>query len=100
MTKALKFDDASVAADEAPRRIPNTAEVKSFIDRITKVMETMDDCKADLKSLYGDAADQGINKKALKIVVQYKKRGISDELKHDVNELLEKSGGQMMFAFT
>ena|ERR1700693_3288216 len=97
--KALQFDDAAVKEENAPRRIPNTVEVKGMIDRIMKVMETMDDAKADLKGLYAEADANGIDKKALKIVVNYKKRGISEETRQNVNELLEKAGEQMLFAF-
>jgi uncharacterized protein (UPF0335 family) len=99
MNKPLKFDDAKIHADEAPKKIPNSGDVKGFIDRIHKVMETLDEAKADLKALYSDAKDQGIDTRALKVVVVHKKRPMSTEFKQEVNLLLEKSGQQIMFAF-
>lgn len=99
MPKELKFDDAKIRHDEAPKKIPNSGDIKSFIARIHKVEETMDQGKADLKSLYSDAKDQGIDPKALKVVVRHKKHPTSVEHRQEVNELLEKSGEQKMFAF-
>jgi len=99
MPKPLKFDDASVQAEDAPRRIPNTAEVKEFLSKIHKKMEEMDDLKSDLKQLYDDAEEQGIDRGALKFVAKLKKKPLSEEKKKMVNELLEKSGEQLLFAF-
>lgn len=99
MPKELKFDDSRIHDDEAPKKIPNSGDVKGFISRIHKVEETMDQAKADLKSLYSDAKDQGIDPKALKVVVKHKKHPVSVEHRQEVNELLEKVGDQKMFAF-
>lgn len=99
MVKPLNFDDAKIREEEAPKKIPNSGDVKSFIARIHKVEETMDQAKADLKSLYSDAKDQGIDPKALKVVVKHKKHPVSIEHRQEVNELLEKVGDQAMFAF-
>ncbi len=99
MVKPLKFDDASVQPEQEARKIPNTQEVKSFIAKIHKKMEDLDDLKSDLKQLYDDAEGQGIDSKALKIVVKHKKKPISVELRQEVNLLCEKCGEQMLFAF-
>jgi len=97
--KALNFDDASVSEEQVARKIPNTQEVKAFIQKIHKKMEDMDDMKADLKSLYDDAEEQGIDRAALKFVVKFKKKPLSNDKKKAVNELLEKSGEQLLFVF-
>lgn len=99
MPKALNFDDAKIPAADEPKKIPNAGDVKSFVNRIHKVEETMDQAKADLKSLYTDAKDQGIDPKALKIVVKHKKKPMSVELRQEVNELMTKVGEQHVFAF-
>lgn len=97
MKKELKFGDAEQSCEEA-KKIANAGDVKSFIDRIHKVEETMDMAKADLKALYGDAKDQGIDPKALKVVVKHRKRPVSFEHRQEVNELLDKVGDLPLFA--
>jgi uncharacterized protein (UPF0335 family) len=99
MPKELKFDDAKIHDQDAPKKIPNSGDVKGFITKIHKVMEDMDTAKSDLKQLYSDAKDQGIDPKALKVVVKHKKSPVSVEHRQEVNELLEKTGDQPMFAF-
>jgi uncharacterized protein (UPF0335 family) len=99
MTKPLKFDDGKIKTNDAPVKIPNTADVKSLIGRIHKVMESMDESKADLKSLYAEADAGGIDTRAIKVVVKHKKRPTSVEHRQEVNMLLEKTGDAPMFAF-
>ena len=99
MIKPLKFDDGAVTGDGAPVKIANAGDVKKFIDRALKLEEQLDQDKADLKGLYDDAHEQGIDRKALKIVVKHKKKPVSLELRQEVNDLFEKCGDQPMFAF-
>lgn len=99
MPKELKFDDATIPAGEEAKKIPNAGDVTKFIDRAMKLEEQASDIKADQKSLYREAADQGIDTKALKIVVRHKKNPMSVELRQEANEISEKSGGQAIFAF-
>lgn len=100
MSKPLNFDDAKIHDEKnEAKKIHNAGDVKGFIDRIHKVEETMDLAKADLKALYSDAKDQGIDPKALKVVVKHRKHPTSVEHRQEVNELLTKAGDQPMFAF-
>lgn len=97
--KSLNFDDAKISPEPEAKKIPNSGDVKAFINKIHKVMETMDDAKADLKGLYADAKDQGIGPKDLKVVVKHKKHPTSIEHRQGVKELFEKCGDQPFFAF-
>lgn len=99
MNKPLKFDDAKIHGDAAPVKIPNSADVKKFVERALKLEEQLDQDKADLKGLYNDAHNQGVDRKALKIVVKHKKKPFSLEVRQEVNELFEKCGDSPMFAF-
>lgn len=98
MNKTLNFDDAKIREEEAPKKIPNSGDVKGFISKIHKVMETMDQAKSDLKQLYSDAKDQGIDPKDLKVVVKHKKTPTSIEHRQGVNELLTKTGDPILYA--
>lgn len=99
MIKPLKFDDGKETFSEEAVKIPNSADVKKTIDGIMKLEEEMDNIKADIKSAYDTAHKGGIDRKALKFVVKYKKKKPSQEFRQEVNELLEKCGEQMMFSF-
>lgn len=98
MPKELKFDDAKIH-DTAPVKIPNSGDIKKYIERALKLEETLDQTKADLKGLYDDADNEGIDRKALKVVVKHKKKPLSSNNRQEVNMLLEKVGDQPMFAF-
>lgn len=84
--------------DNEPRKIPNAGDVKNFVNRALKLHEALDQAKADLKGLYDDANDQGIDRKALKTVVANRKKPLSFEHKQEVNELLSKIGDLPLFA--
>lgn len=100
MSKALNFDKSSELGDESgARRIPNAGEVKGFFDRALAQEKEIDGLKEDLKQIYQDAHDQGIDRKALRFVVKHKKNPISIEHRQEVNETLTKVGEQAMFAF-
>lgn len=99
MNKPLKFDDAKIHGDPAPVKIPNSVDVKKFVERALKLEENMDQAKSDLKQLYDDAHNGGVDRKALKIVVKHKKKAFSVELRQEVNELFEKCGDSPMFCF-
>lgn len=79
-------------------KIPNSGDVRKFVDRALKLNEQLDQTKADLKGLYDDASDQGIDRKALKVVVNNRKKPLSFEHKQEVNELLTKLGELPLFA--
>ncbi len=98
MNKPLKFDDAKIHEQE-PVKIANSGDVKKFVERALRLEDQLDQDKADLKGLYDDAHNAGIDRKALKIVVKHKKKAFSVELRQEVNELFEKCGDSPMFAF-
>lgn len=100
MPRELKFDDAKIHGETTePKKIPNAGDVKKFIERGLKLEEDKDMAVADIKSMYADAKEQGIDPKALKIVITHKKRPMSTERRQEVNEIMEKSGDQPYFAF-
>lgn len=83
-----------------PHKLANAGDVRKFVDRALKLEEEMDQIKADLKGLYDDAHDQGIDRKDLKIVVKHRKKPMSFERRQGVNELLAKLGDLPLFAGT
>ena len=99
MVKALNFDDSKVQESEEIRKIPNSGDVKKLLGRGLKLEADKDAANADLKGFYADVKEQGIDPKAMKALVKYKKRPISEEFKQEVNELFEKAGEQLLFAF-
>jgi uncharacterized protein (UPF0335 family) len=98
MNKPLKFDDAKIHEQE-PMKIANAGDVKKFVDKLLRLEEQLDQHKVDMKQAYDDAHEQGIDRKALKIVVKHKKKAVSAELRQEVNDLFEKCGDPLMFAF-
>lgn len=84
--------------DNEARKIPNSGDVKKFVDRAIKLNESLDQTKADLKGVYDDASDQGIDRRALKVVVSHRKKPISEEHRQEVNELQKKIGGTPIYA--
>lgn len=97
MTKPLNFGDEKSAVDDAPRKIPNAGDVKKFIDRALKLEEELAQNRADLKSVYDDAHNEGIDRKALKVVVKHKKNPVSFEHRQEVNELLKKVSAEPLY---
>lgn len=99
MNKPLNFDDAKNVPSEEAKKIPNSGDVKKFIDRAIKLEEDAATIRADQKAMYAEAKDQGIDPKSMKIVVRHKRNPIGSETAEEVNELSIKSGGQKIFAF-
>lgn len=91
----VKKDEAQ--EDGEARKIPNSGDVKNFINRALKLHEDLDQAKADLKGLYDDASDQGIDRKALKEVIAFRKKPLSLEHRQEVNELQSKVGGEAIY---
>lgn len=48
-------------------------EIKSYIERIERLEQEKKDIQRDIKEVYAEAAAQGIDKKALKQVIKYRK---------------------------
>lgn len=90
--KALNFDDAKIKPEQEAKKIFNSGDAKAFIERALKLEEQMSQTKADMKGLYDDAHEQGIDRKALKIVVKHKKNPMSQATRAEVNEIMTKVG--------
>lgn len=48
-------------------------EIKEYIERIERLEQEKKDIQRDIKEVYAEAAAQGIDKKALKQVIKYRK---------------------------
>ena len=97
MKKALKFDDKAPPSEEA-RRIPNAGEVREFLDRALSMENKINDYRQDLREVYKQAEEQGIDPKALRVVVKHRRKPLEFDFKQEVNEISTKSGGEAIFA--
>lgn len=80
-------------------KIAGNKEIKAFAERILKKREELDNLRADVRSEYDAAADKGIDRKALREVVNCKRGQMaSEEHKDTVNRYLQALGELPLFA--
>lgn len=85
--------------DAVVGKIAGNKDIKSAVESILKKREDLDNLRADVRALYDAAADKGIDRKALKAVVEFKRGQMaSEEHKSDVNRYLEALGELPLFA--
>lgn len=85
-----------ISPDEAVRLASNV-DVKKHTDRILKLMSEMWDLRSDIKSEYDQAANDGIDRKVLKMVIKVLKTPIPEEEQAMANIYLEKLGQLPLF---
>ena len=79
-------------------KIVGDKEVKSYVKRILRLKEEADNINADIKSVYDEAADKGLDRSALKTVVKISRKDVSEEHKQTVNAYLNAIGDLPLFA--
>jgi len=85
--------------DGVAGKIAGNKDIKEAVENILKKREELDNLRADVRALYDAAADKGIDRKALKAVVEFKRGQMaSEEHKSDVNTYLKALGELPLFA--
>ena len=78
-------------------KLASNVEIKKYTDRILKIMATLCDNRADIKSIYEEADAAGVDKKVLKMVIKVLARPIPEEEQRMCNIYLEKLGQLPLF---
>lgn len=81
------------------RALPSNKDLKGFIQELLKNKEAADDLRSDRKGIYDRAADQGIDRKALKEAFKIYAKPMGDDLRAEVNRILGACGQAPLFAF-
>lgn len=89
----LKQEDDGFAG-----KIASNKKVKETVERILKLKEESANINADIKSAYDAAANEGIDRAALKAVVKMRAKDVSEEHKVTVNSYLKALGDLPLFA--
>lgn len=80
-------------------KIAGNGEIKAAVERILKKREELDQLRADVRGEYSSAADKGIDTKALKEVVEFRRGQMaSEEHKTTVNLYLNALGELPLFS--
>jgi len=72
--------------------------IKKAVERILALEEKKDQAVSDLKGAYDDAAEKGVDRRALKDVVKLQKKTRSPEHMQTVNSYLKALGELPLFA--
>ena len=72
--------------------------VKSYIDRAMNIMTEQDTLAEDLKELWAEAKERGVDVKAAKVAIRQLRTPIDPEFKATVNSYLEVAGQFVLFA--
>jgi uncharacterized protein (UPF0335 family) len=81
-----------------PATVGDNSAVKSYIDRATNIMTEQETLAEDLKELWQEAKDNGLDTKALKAAVKELRKPIDDDFKQKVNYYIEATGQVRLFA--
>jgi uncharacterized protein (UPF0335 family) len=83
---------------QSAHKVAGDTDIKKGVERLLKLTEEMDNLKADLKAVYDEYADKGVDRRALKTVVKLKRKDMSEEHKNTVNAYLRALGELPLFA--
>lgn len=82
--------------EQMPRILSN-ADVKKFSDRIISIENEKDTLLEDLKSIYEEADNVGIDKKALRVAIKISRKENDKSHQKQVNTYLEIMGQLPLF---
>jgi uncharacterized protein (UPF0335 family) len=80
-----------------PRKLFNVAKVSKFANRIIALENEKETIAEDMKAVYEEAAEEGIDKKAMKVALKEKRKQIEKSHKLKVNSYLEALGNPPLF---
>lgn len=76
----------------------NNNDVKGYADRIGNIMTEQDTLREDLKEIYLEAKEKGVDVKALRSAIAIKRKEKDQPHRQKVNEYLQTMGEPVQYA--